>query len=215
SSTPSTPTTPNTRNDINNYRGKTTPVAGQTYSIQVNVNGETSLHATNKIPFPVAITSAEVDSDELHIKFQDPVMEKNYYRIRLYTEYLYVPSTIKNGVLIPDSSKAYIVKSYLPYTSEGLADELDGNSFIADDLFNGKTYELRLKVKSTFNRPQQKLHIILLSLNKEYYDYWSSLKLAKEADDNPYLAQPVQIYSNIENGLGIFAGYSASEILLK
>jgi hypothetical protein len=54
----------------------------------------------------------------------------------------------------------------------------------------------------------------LRSISKEYYDYQTSLNEYWNADGNPF-AQPVQVFTNIENGFGIFAGFGKSSDTLR
>jgi hypothetical protein len=212
-----------------NYRGKTAPVAGQSYSIKVTVEGEPDLYAYSQIPLPVALASVTVDSFryspgrdvEMKVSFQDPGQGKNYYQIMIFRESLIVPVIYKSGgpnmplVIIPDSAHAYIGRSHFRYNTEGLVDEFGSGDSFTDDLFNGKFYELRLRVQNYIQtNPNVTVHVVLVSMNKEYYDYFSSVKLSKEISDNPLL-QPVQMYTNIANGLGVFGGFSVSEILLE
>ena len=50
--------------------------------------------------------------------------------------------------------------------------------------------------------------ILKLNYSKEdYFKYKLSLEKYQETAGDPF-AQPVQVYSNVENGFGIFGGYS-------
>ena len=53
----------------------------------------------------------------------------------------------------------------------------------------------------------------LQNISKSYYYYRTSLELYKDASRNPF-AQPVQVFSNINNGFGIFAGAQVSYFVL-
>ena len=54
------------------------------------------------------------------------------------------------------------------------------------------------------------LHAILRNTAGEYYDYNYTRDLQVSVENNPF-AQPVQVFGNIEGGLGIFAGYNQRE----
>ena len=54
------------------------------------------------------------------------------------------------------------------------------------------------------------LEIHLITVNEEMYKYYRSLELYKNAT-RTYI-DPVEIYSNVENGLGIFGAISHSVI---
>ncbi len=82
-----------------------------------------------------------------------------------------------------------------------------------DDIFNGKEFNITVNItnyqdlKDEENHFEEKYKIALLSINKELYQYIRSYNKNAETGDNPF-AQPVQVFSNIENGMGIFAGYN-------
>lgn len=54
------------------------------------------------------------------------------------------------------------------------------------------------------------LHVLLRTVTEEYYEYNYTRDLQASVENNPF-AQPVQVFDNIESGLGIFAGYSQLE----
>lgn len=51
----------------------------------------------------------------------------------------------------------------------------------------------------------------LHSLTKEGYTYLRTIDLQKQGSSDQ---EPVMSYTNIENGVGIFTGYSASQIII-
>ena len=55
-----------------------------------------------------------------------------------------------------------------------------------------------------------RLYALLRTTTKEYYDYLYTRDLQASVENNPF-AQPVQVFDNIESGLGVFAGYSQTE----
>ena len=93
-------------------------------------------------------------------------------------------------------------------------------AIIADDVFDGDIYELKVFISPVwfydFASPPagQKItyrtaYIRLYSINEEYYKYSGSYfnHLIKR---NDMFSEPVQVYSNIINGTGIFSGASVS-----
>ena len=56
----------------------------------------------------------------------------------------------------------------------------------------------------------QTIYLTISRVSKEYYWYQSSYSNYLQTSGDPF-AQPVQVYTNINNGLGVFAGYSASK----
>jgi hypothetical protein len=99
-------------------------------------------------------------------------------------------------------------------------DHLLSNVYMTDDTFNNETYSLRVLItrmglfdyadppageKFTF----RKLNFSLYSVNKEYYKYASSY-FTQIYKKNDMFSEPVQVYSNIVNGTGIFSSSSVS-----
>ena len=80
-----------------------------------------------------------------------------------------------------------------------------------DNSFNSGVVDISI---STFIMPQVENKVQLVHVSSDYFNYRKSLKLALNANGNPF-AQQVQIYSNIERGLGVFAGYAAAEEVLE
>lgn len=54
------------------------------------------------------------------------------------------------------------------------------------------------------------MYAVLRTTTEEYYRYHYTRDLQASVEKNPF-AQPVQVYNNIGNGLGIFAGYSQTQ----
>lgn len=99
----------------------------------------------------------------------------------------------KTETILPDQTQSRD-KIFLP----GSINEIGApysTSFIAED--NNETNILKSTVR-------------LLTVNKDMYEYLKSLELYKNSGNN-YL-EPIEIYSNIENGIGIFGAYTESVI---
>lgn len=58
------------------------------------------------------------------------------------------------------------------------------------------------------------LAIRSIEINKDYYDFITSVRNAQVANGNPF-AQPASIRSNITGGVGIFTGFDPAVVLLK
>ncbi|MCD4794886.1 MAG: DUF4249 domain-containing protein [Bacteroidales bacterium] len=93
---------------------------------------------------------------------------------------------------------------------------LDGmfGSVFTDELFNGTQYTVNISTGHFFDDYDRKLDgeeylikVKLLTVTEDIYRYITSYNLNQKTKYDPF-AQPVQIYSNIENGLGLFSGYT-------
>jgi hypothetical protein len=95
------------------------------------------------------------------------------------------------------------------------------NNFLIfnDKLINGMEYELQLHRKLSdgiYYEPQKgeftQYIIELHSLTEDGYNYLKAVDLQSQSDG--IIKEPVLSYTNIENGVGIFTGYSASQKII-
>ncbi|MDD3078293.1 MAG: DUF4249 domain-containing protein [Paludibacter sp.] len=172
------------------------------------------------------------EEGDLRIKFKDNIKLTNYYRIKtavknyfdndstaiIYTNG-YSDDMVFGGNEIED---IWDVSSYSQY-----------NEF-NDELFNGKEYTLKyhyslyesIYTKKTdvetnyydYSNPYYKtetkipvkreLLVILQSISKDYY-YYLKTRSASE-NEMEFFSEPVQVYSNISNKIGIIGSFSTS-----
>jgi hypothetical protein len=199
------------------YKGKTKPTSGEVYSVQVKVKDEL-LKAVSDLPVAVPITLLEVDSSafksqgeavEMSITFKDPGEKKNFYEVKVLRDgyYIHKQDTIR-----------YVDNLHVePVDLAQGNDNSNGASKLLDDnLFNGKNHIFRFKVRSyrLVQENDARVRVVLQSVTESYFRYFATQSLQNTASGDPF-AQPVQVFTNVENGLGIFAGYSASVIELK
>ncbi|MBW8048904.1 MAG: DUF4249 domain-containing protein [Cytophagales bacterium] len=187
------------------------PSAGQPYSLKVEASGYESIGALDAVPLAIPIISVtlkdsvyvgELDGTyaETTIKFNDPVSADNFYAIEIW-QY--------------DSIDGYRYTISLSTIDPSVANEQYSSRILFSDIiFDGKTYDLKVYFDSYILTQNRKLYVRLNSISKAYYLYNKSLRLHRQNQGNPF-AEPVQVYGNIENGLGIFAGYSYDEVLVK
>ena len=57
-----------------------------------------------------------------------------------------------------------------------------------------------------------KYELRVMTISKELYDFYYSLEESRRYDLSVSFQKPVKIYTNVNNGLGIFAGYSESSL---
>jgi len=88
--------------------------------------------------------------------------------------------------------------------------KLDRYNIFSDELIDGKTHTITVKVSIDHNKfydmvdtttYAHRVTIDLQSISKDYYLYLKSLKALEIAD--PFMSEPVQIYTNVTGGLGI------------
>ncbi len=195
------------------------PILGNTYKVEVESSGLTSVNAENKIPNHIAINSIdtltiEQQEDDMYgygkqlecnVNFTDPANEKNYYYLFAKA---YSPTDYDNFgnptsyayQTIYFNSNDNIIESRINW-GEGIV--------FSDNLIDGETYSLKLLIsKYDFYEDTNKVFFYLNSVSKDFYLYAKSYEQHMNAKGNPFV-EPVQVYENITNGYGIFAGYSS------
>ena len=188
-----------------------TPEPGKTYTLSVSAPGYSDLQASTSIPFPCAITSVEVyestsnQNSMLKVKLKDDGAEANYYE--LYMD-------LGNEYYNYDKKKMEFRRHRLQLISENPAIQNDNdsysNSIIFKDLFfNGREVELTFKIPGTGFSRHGMVTITLRTLSEDGYNYLRTALLQDMASGDPF-AQPINVYNNIQNGFGVFAGYSTS-----
>lgn len=194
------------------YRSDTgKPVSGKEYTIRGQAAGYEPVTARCAIPAPVVLTEMRIEEVSSHledkslvrIKFQDDASVKNYYQVTLEIERQYYDSF--NKIV-----KTYRNRIHMKTPDENIYSQYVelGNSFLIKDiLFNGKETELIFEANSYELRNNAKIILSLRTLSEEFYKYKTTAKVQDETSGSPF-AQPVNVYKNIENGFGIFAGYN-------
>ena len=184
-----------------------------------------TLTISNPTEHDTIVTNFFINMD---LSITDPADENNYYIIEFYSkesvfenvwnyetgeleEIIYFGEKInKIGYsLYPENALLENSKIEISelYESDGYSSYYNGFTQIySDKLFNGQTINFTIQVSvQVFELTP--VYYKLYSLDKEYFDYLSSRSRYSEAKQNP-LAEPVQIFSNIKNGYGIFSNFS-------
>ncbi|HPR60404.1 MAG TPA: DUF4249 domain-containing protein [Prolixibacteraceae bacterium] len=167
------------------------------------------------------------------LSFTDKAEEINYYRLIVLQasakkSYLKLGSdTIDYIDMNLFSSSTYINSTDPLLTNENkdansyLFGELDNSyGIFTDDMINGESYEIKFTANFQDYSSNEmdyeagefrKVNLVLQSLNADMFYYLRSID-AQEYSDYMMFTEPVPIYSNVENGFGVFAAYASSEI---
>ena len=209
------------------YKGLVLPEENTTYILEVNHPNYAKITASDSLPSPIIINSVDtstildpINGNRLRISmnFDDPGNNQNYYLLETYSvnEYLIVENldTVEYEL---DTTKQFMVltdevfqNGGSPWRDQGLFNDL---------LFNGQNKTLEIEIPNEnwsgsedgydWSYKTLTLRLYLHNITISYYYYRTSLELFQNASGNPF-AQPVQVYSNIENGFGVFAGSQIS-----
>ena len=198
------------------------PVPGVNYKLEASSPGLEPIHAFETVPAPVTATidtflvpsknSSDSKSLRVSFTFTDPAASKDYYAAEVFRV-----DTIKDW---PDTTTFHIQKQPMWATTKDLSVEkiysddlggdgsINGNIFmLRDDLFNGKPHTLTITEEWNSFSESASYIIEFSSVSEAFFNHTLSKKKYYATEGDPF-SQPVQIFNNIENGLGIFGGFS-------
>ena len=196
-----------------------TPQANQSYTIEASASGYESVNASNSIPSAVPIyqldtvTSTNSDGEtilEATITFQDPPNISNYYMLEVYVTGTWINEEEQDTIEIREplqiSCDDINVETVNRFNFGGFE-----NTYlylmVKDQNFDGENYSLTFSVINYAELKDMDLfgEIRLVNTSEEYFNYLKSFNMYQRTINNPF-ATPVQVYSNVNNGMGIFAG---------
>ena len=205
------------------YNFNQNPVAGKIYSYEIAHPDYEAVRAETTVPDAVKLNVNDVTllSEEDYVKhyrvrfsFND-APEDNFYRLRLRN-----PNTYDGSDYFESNDASMI-------SSAGV--ESDGATFYGDEalfddeMFNGTEKEISIDFfdsKSLWLEEQddgyeKEYTLELTSVSESYYTYIRSLRAHYDNQDQFIFAgEPVQVFTNIENGLGVLGSMSLDTMLL-
>lgn len=190
------------------------PLAGKSYEVRASAPQYDPVTAKSHCPSLVPITDVRVsetgpDIDgniPITVKFIDPPLERNFYEITFHSENEYVD--LASGTKKNRTTPVYAESDDLNFDENSHV----GNSFFLKDvLFNGKEVQFSFKASDGNLLNYSALIVTLNTVSEDYYNYKVTTQLQDNVSGDPF-AQPVNVYNNINNGFGIFAGYSRSSL---
>jgi len=195
------------------------PQPNQSYTLEASASGYESVNATNSIPSAVPIyqldtvTSTNNDGEtilEATITFQDPPNVSNYYMLEVFVTGMYYDEWEQDSIEIREplqiSCDDINVETVNRFNFGGFE-----NTYLylmlKDQNFDGENYSLTFSVINYAELKEMDLfgEIRLVNTSEEYFNYLKSFNMYQRTINNPF-ATPVQVYSNVNNGMGIFAG---------
>ncbi|MCY4674352.1 MAG: DUF4249 family protein [Bacteroidetes bacterium] len=211
------------------------PSYGTQYTLQVDFPGQASIQATSAAPSPVVISDYSIEYRppefdiipvsryQLKIVFSD-MPGINFYRIGVYrrvrnqyasdeTDPDSVYRTISFDGLTPGWSCGYFTDIADPIDPGGGSGLSCGEFVVTDRLFDGKDYSwsgTTLNVSDEIGKKE--LRLIISSLSEDYYKYFQSLE--RNVFHDPLIEEPFPMHSNVNGGLGVFAGYTNTNLIL-
>lgn len=199
------------------------PTFETSYHLSVDIPNYSNLSAVDQIPKPVPLQSILIDtisyedgegtaisSISLTADFKEPNGQVNFYHFFLY-------HAVVNGRAQTDGFVENVEERLMPLPITDIQENKTKASFdsdqvgilFSDEFINGQSVQLKLlaQIDELETGMYPKLVGELRTVSKKYYQYYLSLARQQESKDRPFI-EPVPVFSNIENGVGIFAGYS-------
>ncbi len=211
------------------YNDAWVPEAGNEYTIVANHPNYETASAKSIVPESVSFSSLAfgdwltINEDgwtermrKISVRFQDPP-GKDFYLLR-FTNYSYWIYYDYNSFETGDTIwEEYPVDVRVQNNEGGLNSYTYRNTFpFTDVLFNGSEYLFEgylneyLFCSYGAEESSKYLKVSLYKIPEDYFYYYTSLENYQTSGDLFFMSQPVQVYTNVNNGLGIFAGYTSN-----
>ena len=203
------------------------PIVGKYYSYEIEHSDYENLRAETQIPNGVDLTVEDVSLSQgeyggkyyrLRCSFEDASGE-NYYRLRVHSSLFNdFDDDIRDNFLDLETTDPSIMSS-AGAASDG--ESYWGNDALFDDrLFTNSKKEITLDFLGSYyseGEGSKENYIVELStISKAYFNYLTSFRAQEYiADEFSFFAsEPIQVYTNIENGLGILGAMAKDTVLL-
>jgi hypothetical protein len=195
------------------YSAPVIPQPGREYRILVEAPGFISVTSEAMLPgsgnfAPASFKdSVYVDSSgfplgQITVRIDDDAAQENYYRLKLF----YYERTFGEFMELPVDAEDPLVNQF--------ASRLDGGVVFSDATFNGQKRVIYFKTPFGYGQGTPKFLVLKEHLSKDYYLYVTSLNRYQNAGSNLF-QEPVFVYSNVREGLGIFSGYQEQRDTLR
>ncbi len=170
---------------------------------------------------PFDTTFYKLSSIKIDVTLKDPPNISNYYLLT------FSANLAQYGYYPPDYNPVFIgyKMTSLDYNAINLnwenyyfSNDLVGY-VINDNLFDGNNFTVNADIwigsggyngYSEGDNTLDKIYVNLLSITEDFYRYVISYSKYEDIEGNP-LAEPVNIFSDIHNGFGLFTGYSTKK----
>ncbi len=208
------------------------------YTLRADFISYASIEAVSAVPPPVIISDYSIEllpstpsthpfpesNYQIKITFSDTPDMNNYYRIGAYRRIRdrRIGSIESDSVYEAVSFEGLNLGWSCGYSDEEVNDPIDGISVfvlcdeyvVTDRRFDGEDYSWSGttygNVSNRFGRKE--LRLVLSSLSEDYYRYIQSLQ--RNLSFDPLIEEPFPVYSNVSGGLGVFAGYTNTTLVL-
>ena len=212
---------------LNYYESHIIPKKNSTYTIQVQHDNYPDISASTYIPNDINVYDIEIDtlSNEdiigFNFSFLDDQNANNYYRLKLF-------SSCSKEWEEEGEITSYSWEGYMEMMSNdpSFPTELpwDGYTFtgnkvlFSDALFNGEEKNIRIDIQTQGFRYNNcdTIKLQLSVFSSDTYSYYNSLSDHREKGAlDIFGGEVIQVYSNVQNGLGALISTNAQIIYIK
>ncbi len=185
------------------------PIVQQNYTIHAYSPGFTPVSSVSLVPWASSIVKIDTgrtdymdynDVLEFIISINDPGNSDNFYAIRLTGRNFYFDGT---DTIWYESNLYYLT---MDPVFDNNNRQSDFETF-RDYSFNGQSVMINIGLPDYSNGSYNEFRVYLYCLSESYYKFLSSRQLYSVTNGD-FFSQPVQVYSNINEGLGIWGGFS-------
>lgn len=218
---------PDTRNELINFQVRFSnpqDLIGKPIKIVAKHPDYPTAEATTTIPpapkvkdfeYELEATSVPFETERfnrLSFTIEDNLDEENYYAVSI-SPYIY-RDTFING---PDTS---IIESHAQYglhSNDPNLELVSGQFLISDKAFAGKEHKTQIAAKPWLPRGGNvdSVTVIVRHISKEYFLFEQSLERQRRASDVGFFSEPVTLYSNVVNGLGITKSFNQETYVVR
>ncbi len=196
------------------------------YTIKVSAPGFEPVIAQSIIPTPVPLERTRTtfagyapsqNLEELlctfnfEVVFNDPAQHRNYYHLRIHQEVQEFKLSESGDTVLTGRSLQHLGFG-ASINNNAVTAYLEDGVLLDDIWFNGRTLTLPLSVQMRIRAGREipcGFYVELRTVSEEYYKFHSSIARNKNNPGPPY-TEPVIVYSNVQRGRGVFAGFSAA-----
>lgn len=183
--------------------------SGYTYSLKVKYN-EFEAQANTTLPDKPNFSSRILDPNGTliigEITIHDDADKSNYYIIGVqHNDTAYNDTSF---AIVRKNALRFIFADFGPIEAK-LYGIVDGYAF-SDQIFDGQTYSFKWYAKAGIDT----LFVRLFTIDKNLFEFFKTFSLSEIANANPF-AQPANVYTNIDGGLGLFASLNYIEDTLE
>lgn len=176
---------------------------GATYRLEVIASGFEKAIASTTVPNDIPLTQQKFEEDgasleqgdfnsEVEIEFQDPIGQEDFYEVSV-------------ALLIDNGGNPYYQEVFTETYDPGGQQALAYSNLIINDLsFDGELKKFPLVIDKFDVQAVDNMYVLWRVTSEGHFLFNKTARRQDNLDDNPF-ASPVQVYSNIENGIGIFS----------